>query len=114
MNSSTPRTGDAPNPGRPAGSRAGGKWRLWLLIVIALAGGGYLMFSRIGKPRVPNAEASPVTPRPGIPVAVAQAKLGDLNRYLEALGTVTPFYTVTIKSRVDGQIVNIAFREGQI
>ncbi len=111
MNLTDSRIGENAN----ADSRSSaGRWRLWLLILVALAGGAYLMLSRMGKPRVPNAEASPVTPRPGIPVAAAQAKVGDLNRYLTALGTVTPFYTVTVKSRVDGQIVSVAFREGQI
>ena len=38
---------------------------------------------------------------------------GDLNRYLTAIGTVTAFNTVTVKTRVDGQIVKVAFREGQ-
>jgi len=98
---------------RSAGAGSAGRWRLWLLIALVLAGGAYLMMSRMGKPRVPAAEASPVTPRPGIPVSASQAKLGDLNRYLTALGTVTPFNTVTVKTRVDGQIVNVAFREGQ-
>jgi len=40
-------------------------------------------------------------------------KRGDLNRYLTAIGTVTAFNTVTVKTRVDGQIVNVAFKEGQ-
>jgi multidrug efflux system membrane fusion protein len=117
MNSTNPRNRRKPNPSGQAGLRGGGSsgaWSLWLLLLIALAGGAYLVFARMGKPRVPNAEASPVTTRPGIPVAAAQAMVGDLNRYLEALGTVTPFYTVTIKSRVDGQIVSVDFREGQI
>lgn len=68
----------------------------------------------MGKAREPSAEASPVIPRPGIPVAATAATLGDLNRYLTALGTVTPFYTVTIKSRVDGELIKVNFREGQI
>ncbi len=118
MNSTIPRTGDRPNPAREetrsAGPASANRWRLWVLIAAGLASVAYLMLSRMGKPRVPNAEASPVTPRPGIPVAAAQAHSGDLNRYLTALGTVTPFNTVTVKSRVDGQIVNVAFREGQI
>ena len=48
-----------------------------------------------------------------MPVAAAAAKRGDLNRYLTAIGTVTAFNTVTVKTRVDGQIVNVAFKEGQ-
>lgn len=96
--------------GRGARHRLG----LWLLLVVGLAAAAYLGFSRMGKARVPSAEASPVIPRPGIPVAATEATLGDLNRYLTALGTVTPFYTVTIKSRVDGELVKVNFREGQI
>jgi multidrug efflux system membrane fusion protein len=116
MNSTIPGDGHKPNQSGKAGLRAGssGAWSLWLILLVAVAAGAYLMFARMGKPRVPNAEASPVRARPGIPVAAAQATTGDLNRYLEALGTVTPFYTVTIKSRVDGQIMNVDFREGQI
>jgi multidrug efflux system membrane fusion protein len=48
-----------------------------------------------------------------VPVAVAPVKRGDLNRFLSAIGTVTAFNTVTVKTRVDGQIVNVAFKEGQ-
>jgi membrane fusion protein, multidrug efflux system len=117
MNLSNPLTEPKPNPTReavPARSGSAGRWPLWLVIAVVLAGAAYLLLSRMGKPRVPSAEASPVTPRPGIPVAASQAKLGDLNRYLTALGTVTPFNTVTVKTRVDGEIVNVAFKEGQI
>jgi membrane fusion protein, multidrug efflux system len=113
-----PRT-DEPNPRQPQTDRLNGNGArrhlgLWLLLLVGLAGAGYLGFTRMGKPRLPSAEASPVTPKPGIPVAAAEATLGDLNRYLTALGTVTPFYTVTIKSRVDGELVKVNFREGQI
>ena len=55
-----------------------------------------------------------MTARPSIPVAAAEATLGDLSRYLTALGTVTPFNTVTVKNRVDGELVKVNFREGQI
>src|SRR5580704_6877055 len=101
-----------PKTSPPARTAPG--WRLWLPVLLVLVGAAYLAFGRIGKPRVPSAEASPVTPKPGIPVAAAQASVGDFNRYLTALGTVTPFNTVTIKSRVDGELVQVNFREGQI
>jgi len=106
----------APQPQTASLDGRGGRHRLglWMLLIVGLAVGAYLGFSRMGKARVPTAEASPVTPRPGIPVAATEATQGDLNRYLTALGTVTPFYTVTIKSRVDGQLVKVNFREGQI
>jgi multidrug efflux system membrane fusion protein len=49
----------------------------------------------------------------GVPVTVATAREGDLPVYLTGLGSVTAFNTVTVRSRVDGQLVNVAFREGQ-
>jgi multidrug efflux system membrane fusion protein len=48
-----------------------------------------------------------------VPVIVAAAQRGDLPVYFNGLGTVTAFNTVTVHSRVDGQLVNVAFREGQ-
>src|ERR1700730_1988389 len=47
-----------------------------------------------------------------IPVVVATAQKGDLPLYFNGLGTVTAFNTVTVRSRVDGQIVKINFTEG--
>src|SRR2546429_3011987 len=47
-----------------------------------------------------------------VPVVVAAAQRGDLPVYFNGLGTVTAFNTVTVRSRVDGQIVNVAFKEG--
>jgi membrane fusion protein, multidrug efflux system len=46
-------------------------------------------------------------------VALATAERRDVPIYLTGLGTVTASNTVTVKSRVDGQIVRVAFREGQ-
>ncbi|MBV8452812.1 MAG: MdtA/MuxA family multidrug efflux RND transporter periplasmic adaptor subunit [Deltaproteobacteria bacterium] len=51
--------------------------------------------------------------RAAVPVVATQAKLGDLKRYLSAIGTVTPIATVTVQSRVAGQIMTVNFREGQ-
>jgi membrane fusion protein, multidrug efflux system len=48
-----------------------------------------------------------------VPVAVAVAERRDMPVYLTGLGTVTAFNTVTVKSRVDGQITEVAFKEGQ-
>jgi multidrug efflux system membrane fusion protein len=54
----------------------------------------------------PNARALPVVAGP-----VTQ---GPIDIYLTALGTVTPRNMVTVRSRVDGQLMNVAFREGQL
>jgi multidrug efflux system membrane fusion protein len=48
-----------------------------------------------------------------VPVGAVAAKRGDLDRYLSAIGTVAAFNTVTVKTRVDGQIIKVAFQEGQ-
>jgi membrane fusion protein, multidrug efflux system len=48
-----------------------------------------------------------------IAVAVAKAETRDLPVYLSGLGSVDAFNTVVVKSRIDGQLVEIKFREGQ-
>jgi len=47
-----------------------------------------------------------------LPVVVAKARSASVPVYLDGLGNVTAFYTVTVKSRVDGQIMKINFQEG--
>jgi len=50
----------------------------------------------------------------GIPVGVASVRQGTFDVYQFALGTVTPLNTVLVRSRVDGQVMRIAFEEGQM
>src|SRR5574337_1917856 len=47
-----------------------------------------------------------------ITVVAVKARKGDIGVYLTGLGTVTPMYTVTVKSRVDGQLMSVNYREG--
>ena len=47
------------------------------------------------------------------PVGIAKAALGDIDVTLNALGTVTPLATVTVKPQVGGQLIKINFQEGQ-
>jgi multidrug efflux system membrane fusion protein len=48
------------------------------------------------------------------PVVAAAARKGSIDVYLNALGTVTPRNAVVVKSRVDGQLMRVAFKEGQV
>jgi membrane fusion protein, multidrug efflux system len=49
-----------------------------------------------------------------VPVTVTNVKRGDFPVYLLGLGTVQPYRTVTIRSRVDGQITKVSFKQGQM
>ena len=53
------------------------------------------------------------TPPPAIPVGVATVKQGNFDVYLTGLGSVQAFNTVSLKTRIDGQIMQVNFREGQ-
>jgi len=48
-----------------------------------------------------------------VPVTAIPAKKGDIGVYVNGLGTVTPVYTVTVRTRVDGQLMDVYYREGQ-
>jgi multidrug efflux system membrane fusion protein len=59
------------------------------------------------------AEAAAAPLARGVPVVGTAAKLGDLPVYLDGLGNVTALNTVTVQARVSGQLVKVAYREGQ-
>ncbi|HEY7163353.1 MAG TPA: MdtA/MuxA family multidrug efflux RND transporter periplasmic adaptor subunit [Candidatus Binatia bacterium] len=90
------------------------KKRYWIgVLAIALLGVGiYVFYARSGQAQSRrNAEGAPAA-RP-VSVVTAKAKTGDMNVYLTGLGTVMPLNTVTVKTRVDGQLIRVLFREGQ-
>ncbi len=51
---------------------------------------------------------------PAIPVVAANARKGDIGVSITGLGAVTPLYTVTVRSRVDGQLTKVYYREGDL
>ena len=85
---------------------------VWILILIAAAVGGLLYYQRHSSGDASGAKAA-APPRP-VPITTAPAHKGDIGVYVEALGTVTPVYTVTVTSRVQGQIMDIHYQEGQM
>jgi multidrug efflux system membrane fusion protein len=81
--------------------------------VIAVASGGYVGWhSRAAFVATPHVAATPPLP-PAVPAQVATAERRDVPTYLVGLGTVQAFNTVTLKTRVDGELQTVAFTEGQ-
>jgi multidrug efflux system membrane fusion protein len=50
----------------------------------------------------------------GAAITVGQSKTGNMNIYVDALGTVTPVYTVTLYSQITGRVMNVYYKEGQL
>ena len=97
-------------------------WWLWVVVIAGIVLGVWYFRARTPSEAAnPSAAAAPGRGRGGaggmgnfsVSVVVATAQNGDLPVYFNGLGTVTAFNTVTVRSRVDGQIINVAFKEGQ-
>lgn len=92
------------------------RWRtlLSLLLALLLIAGGYWLATR--QPDEPVRRGSPfgrgMTAGMPVPVKVATAETGPLHYVIKAIGTVTAFNTVTVRSQVDGELTHIAFEEG--
>ncbi|MBV8362533.1 MAG: MdtA/MuxA family multidrug efflux RND transporter periplasmic adaptor subunit [Deltaproteobacteria bacterium] len=85
-----------------------------ILTLLAVATGAAIFTLRSERARgAVSSSPDAARHRVAVPVVATQAKLGDLQRYLSAIGTVTPITTVTVQSRVAGQIMAVNFREGQ-
>jgi multidrug efflux system membrane fusion protein len=119
---SAPSEGFEPRGGETPNSR----WWLWVLGLAVLAALAFWYFHGTeangegqGAANASGGQGSGKGGRQGqggapvVPVVVASAQSGDLPVYFNGLGTVTAFNTVTVRSRVDGQIVKINFTEGQ-
>lgn len=107
-------------PTIPAPPKPGSTSRIWiwLLILAALATGAYFYFSRATHQQETTATSSPAATgrrgRTGVPPVVAvKAVRGNIDLYYTGLGAVTPIFTVTVKSRVDGQLMQVLYKEGQ-
>jgi multidrug efflux system membrane fusion protein len=89
------------------------RWKLWIagFVLLGLAGGAYWKWGATGP--APQ-ERQRFFPRgQAVPVRVVPATTGEIEVEIKALGTVTPINTVTVRSRVDGELMRVLFTEGQ-
>ena len=106
--------------------RPGARRTWWWLLALLLAGGGAAYYHKDTiQDRIPGLGGTPAqseTAKKGkrnpadrvVPVIAAAASSGDVSVYLTGLGTVTPLATVAVRSRIDGQLMKVLFREGQL
>ena len=83
-----------------------------IALLIVMVGGGILALSGPWRSTAGAQGGVPAPPR--VPVVSAAARTHDIGVYLNGLGAVTPLNTVTVKSRVDGELIAVRFQEGQI
>jgi multidrug efflux system membrane fusion protein len=94
--------------------QSGRAWIVWVILLLGVAAGvAYWRLPHGGGTEPEKKPPGSAGDRP-VPVLTAKARTGDLPLYLTGLGSVTALNTVTIRSRVDGQLMNVAFTEGQL
>src|SRR4051812_25776708 len=105
---------EPPDPGEP-------RRRHWLLIASVIVIAAFLFFRFFhhggGKPQAQGGKAGAAGgrgPQGPVPVLATAATTKDVGVYLNGLGTVAPLNTVSVRSRVDGQLLRIDFQEGQV
>jgi membrane fusion protein, multidrug efflux system len=99
-------------PPEPPGGRRRHPW-VWLIVFAVLGAATYWMYHQYEAAQ----KAHQTTAKRGlgvVPVATGVVRKGDIGVYVEGLGAVSPINTVSVTSRVQGQIVAIHYREGQM
>jgi len=91
--------------------------RVWLVgfVLLAAAAGGYYYWTTHSPRTQPQAQRGRFGGGPNqvVPVRVVPVQKGTIDVEVRALGTVTPLQTVTVRSRLDGELVRVLFTEGQ-
>ena len=76
------------------------------VVLIVVVAGGVMAF-------MPGSKSKPSTASSAVPITAGMAEVKDVAVYLTGLGTVQAFNTVTVNTRVDGQLDKVNFTEGQ-
>jgi multidrug efflux system membrane fusion protein len=88
-------------------------WIVWIVVLLALALAIFLIWHHHEEAQKAAAAAA-ARPKPGASVTTVTAQKGDIGVYLDAIGTVTPVYSDSITSQVNGLVVAVHFTEGQL
>jgi membrane fusion protein, multidrug efflux system len=104
-----------PPPQKPAAGPHKRRSFAWVWIVLILLFGlvGFRYYQN-KQSAAQAAKQKAAAAQRGVPISTTTATKGSIGVYINALGTVTPVYTATITSRVDGQINSVNYREGQM
>ena len=88
---------------------------LIVVAVVVIAALGFLIYRRTSAKKQAGAQREQAAQAAGrvIPVVAAPVQRRDVPIYLDGLGNVAAFYTVTLRSQVDGRLDKVLFREGQ-
>ena len=86
---------------------------IWLVVLAAAIGGAVFYFRTSAANSASNASGQQTMPSGPPSVGVIAVEKRDIPYYLTGLGNVTAFNSVTVKSRVDGELLHVYFREGQ-
>jgi len=112
---------EAPRPVPPeAAAKPSVRGWLWLVFMITIAGGSWYHYDRYKERAAQEDALKQAADMKGkgkgapTPVVAVPARKGRINVYLDGLGTVTPLRTVTVRSRVEGQLMRVHFREGEM
>src|SRR5580704_6705632 len=90
---------------------------IWLAVLVVLGIGIYLVWSRTKTTQSASSATAKGKGGAGgapVPVVAAKSHRGDIGVYFTGLGSVTPIYTVTVKSRVDGELMSVRYKEGDL
>ncbi len=94
-------------------SRRWSKWLVWLILLLVVLG-IYFAYRYFTTKQAAQAAAAKGKAPQAAAITTGQSKTGNINIYVDALGTVTPTYTVTVYSQITGRVMEVHYREGQM